>query len=163
MINCRNTFKAFKIGWLDGKEIGRPYKVSKDSLGFWIPRRAFRIAGSGFRQDPAITRSEQLPCARVTAISWTSLFLERFWREIWISFNFHIPVSKTYRLKNDIFCFLITFSFPFWYLILPRECAHKHGGVSIFAGKNALKCVQNKINWFVKTPWHRPSMGVAHF
>ena len=24
MINCRNTSTAFKIGWLDGKEIGRP-------------------------------------------------------------------------------------------------------------------------------------------
>ena len=24
MINCRNTSKAFKIGWLDRKEIGRP-------------------------------------------------------------------------------------------------------------------------------------------
>ena len=68
-------------------------------------------------QEP-ITRSEQLPCARVTAFSRTSLFLERFWREFWISFKFHKPVSKTYRPKNDIFCLLITFSFPFWYLIL---------------------------------------------
>ena len=24
MINCRNIFKALKIGWLDRKEIGRP-------------------------------------------------------------------------------------------------------------------------------------------
>ena len=48
------------------------------------------------------------------------------------------------------FCLLITFGFPFWYLILPRECGHKHGGVSIFAGKNALKCVSNKINWSYK-------------
>ena len=31
-------------------------------------------------QEP-ITRSEQLPCLRVTAFSWNSLFLERFWRE----------------------------------------------------------------------------------
>ena len=55
----------------------------------------------------SITRSEQLPCARVTAFSRTSLFLERFWREFWISFKFHKPVSKTYRPKNDIFCLLI--------------------------------------------------------
>ena len=34
---------------------------------------------------------EQLPCARVTAFSQTSLFLERFLRK---------PVSKTYRSKN---------------------------------------------------------------
>ena len=33
-----------------------------------------------FRQEP-ITRSEQLPCARVTAFSRTGLFLERLWRE----------------------------------------------------------------------------------
>ena len=32
------------------------------------------------KQEP-ITRREQLPCARVTALSRTSLFLERFWRE----------------------------------------------------------------------------------
>ena len=31
--------------------------------------------------DEPITRSEQLPCARVTAFSRTSLFLEQFWRE----------------------------------------------------------------------------------
>ena len=33
-------------------------------------------------------------------------------------FKFQKPVSKTYRPKNVIFfCLLITFSFPFWYLI----------------------------------------------
>ena len=56
------------------------------------------------KQEP-ITRSEQLPCDRVTSFSQTSLFLERFWREFWISFKFHKPVSKTYRCKNDIFAF----------------------------------------------------------
>ena len=50
-----------------------------------------------------ITRSEQLPSARVTAFSRTSLFLERFWRKCWISFKFHKPVSKTNKPKNDIF------------------------------------------------------------
>ena len=68
-------------------------------------------------QEP-ISGSEQLPRARITAFSRTSLFLQRFWRELWISFKFHKPVSKTYRPKNDIFCLLITFNFPFWYLIL---------------------------------------------
>ena len=38
-------------------------------------------------QEP-ITRSEQLPCAHVTAFSWTSLFLERFWRELEYSETF---------------------------------------------------------------------------
>ena len=31
-------------------------------------------------QEP-VTRSEQLSCARVTAFSRTSLFLDQFWRE----------------------------------------------------------------------------------
>ena len=48
--------------------------------------------------------------------------------EFWISFEFHKPVSKTYRPKKDIFYLLMTFSFPFWYLILRSDCAHRHGG-----------------------------------
>ena len=72
----------------------------------------------GFRHQEPITRSEQLPYACVTAFSRTSLFLERFWRESWTSFKFLKPVSKTYRPKKDIFCLLVTFSFPFWYFIL---------------------------------------------
>ena len=68
-------------------------------------------------QEP-ITRSQQLPCVRVTVFPRTSIFLEWFWHEFWISFKFHKPVSKTYRLKNDIFCLLLKFSFPFWYLVL---------------------------------------------
>ena len=68
-------------------------------------------------QDP-ITRSEQLPCVRVTVCSWKSLFLEQSWREFWISFKLHKPVSKTYRPKNDIFLPFNNLTFPFWYLIL---------------------------------------------
>ena len=52
-----------------------------------------------------INWSEQLPCTRVTAFSRTSLFLERFWCELRISFKSHKAVSKTYRPKNDIFSF----------------------------------------------------------
>ena len=55
--------------------------------------------------------------ARVTAFSSTSLFLVLFWSKFWISFKFHIPVSETYRPKNDIFSLLIKFSFPFRYRI----------------------------------------------
>ena len=44
-----------------------------------------------------ITRSEQLPSARVTAFS-RNLFLERFWREFEIFFKFLKTVSKTNRL-----------------------------------------------------------------
>ena len=89
-----------------------------------------------------ITWSEQLPCAHVTAFSRTSLFLERFWREFWISFKFHKPVSKTYRHKNNyIFCLLITFSFQFG--ILYFECVHRHGGRFGFCFlQNSVGCNQ---------------------
>ena len=40
---------------------------------------SIRLIRLKFMQEP-ITRSEQLPCTRVTAFSRTSLFLERFWR-----------------------------------------------------------------------------------
>ena len=76
-----------------------------------------KVLNNNFSQEP-ITRSEQLPCARVTAFSRTSFFLERFWGEFWISFKFHKPVSKTYRPKSHIFCLLVTFEFPFWNFIL---------------------------------------------
>ena len=53
----------------------------------------------------AYNGSEQRPCARVTAFSRTSLFLERLWREFSISFKFHERISKTYRPKNVFFAF----------------------------------------------------------
>ena len=56
----------------------------------------FRIRDICIPLQEPIIRSEQLSCARVSAFSRTSLFLERFWREFWISFKFHKPVSKTY-------------------------------------------------------------------
>ena len=56
---------------------------------------------------------EQLPCTHVTAFSQTSLFLERFWRELRISFKSHKAVSKTYRPRNDIFFIVMTLCFPF--------------------------------------------------
>ena len=79
-------------------------------------------------QEP-ITRSEQLPCARATAFSRTSLFLERFLARILNIFKFHKPVSKTYRPLFSLFD------------ILYFKCAHSHGRDSLFAGKSALKCV----------------------
>ena len=68
---------------------------------------------NGFRQE-TITRSEQLPCTRVTAFSRTSLFLEKYWREFRRSFKSHKPVSKPYRPKTDNFCLLMTLRFPSW-------------------------------------------------
>ena len=85
--------------------------VHNSTVAFRVWR--VKVLNNNFSQEP-VTRSEQLTCPRVTAFSRTSLFLERFWREFWISFKFHKPVSKTYRLKNYIFCLLVTFKFPFW-------------------------------------------------
>ena len=97
-------------------------------------------------QQEHITRSEQLPCACVTAFSRIRLFLERFWREFWISFKFskfHKPVSKTYRPKNDIFCLLITLSFPFWYLLLHSSALIDLVEILISREKNALNVYKN--------------------
>ena len=113
--------------------------VHNSTVAFRVWR--VKVLNNDFSQEP-IPWSEQLTCPRVTAFSRTSLFLERFWREFWISFKFHKPVSETYRPKNYIFC------------LLYFECPHRHGGDSIFAGKSAL-------NWYVKTPWNRHSMGVV--
>ena len=77
----------------------------QDCLGFPVlhgARKRSSRARSLLCQEP-ITRSEQLPCARVLAFSQTSLFLKRFWREFWLSFKFYKPVSKTYRPENYIF------------------------------------------------------------
>ena len=49
----------------------------------------------------------------LTAFSWTSLFLEGFWRKFFISFKFHKLVSKTYRPKNDIFLHFNNVQFSF--------------------------------------------------
>ena len=101
-------------------------------------------------QEP-ISWSEQLRCACVRAFSRTRLFSEWFWHKFWISFKFHKWVSKTYRPKNDIFCF-------FWYLIIWKRALTWWR--FYFHGKKCPKmCL--KINWSVKTPWHWPSMGVA--
>ena len=48
----------------------------------------------------------------------TSLFLERFWLECRKSFK---AQSKNYTLKNDIFDLFMTFSVPFWCLLLRRR------------------------------------------
>ena len=109
-------------------------------------------------QKPII-RSEKLPCVRVTAFSRTSLLLERFWREFWISFKFHKPVSKTYRHKNNyIFCLLITFSFQFD--ILYFECVHRHGGDSIFLEKVPKKYFPEAVFNLVPRPRWTTSFSI---
>jgi len=65
-------------------------------------------------QEP-ISWSEQLPCARVTALAWTNVFLERFSCKFLI---LQTSQPKPTDLKMIFFCLLQTFSFPFWYLIL---------------------------------------------
>ena len=61
---------------------------------------------------------------------------------------------------DDIFCLLITFSFPFWYVIL--RIRSSTWWRFYFRGKKCPRmCL--KINLSVKTLWHRPSMGVTRF
>ena len=56
----------------------------------------------------AITRRGQFSCSRVTAFSLTSLFLERFLRELRISSMSHKPVIETETARNGIFDLLMT-------------------------------------------------------
>ena len=59
-----------------------------------------------------MNRSEQFPCTRVAAFSLTSLFLERFWHELRISFRFLKQIMKTKTPENVIVDLLMTFGFP---------------------------------------------------
>ena len=106
------SFSLFIISnWKPTWSIGIVYLRAK----FWRApnnRQIYQL------NQETITQSEQLPCARVTAFSRTSLFLERFWREFWIFFNSTNPSARPTDLKLVFFCLLITFSFPFWYFIL---------------------------------------------
>ena len=104
------------------------YRKPVETLHFWenMPRihnnsLADNMAFRNIQKQDTISRSEQLSCACVTAFSRTSLFLERFWRKFWMYFKLHKPVCKSYRPKKCIFCLLIKFSFPFWYLMLPMR------------------------------------------
>ena len=63
-------------------------------------------------QEP-ITRGEQLPCATVMAFSRTSLFLERFWREILNIFKIPQINQLAKPTNQNIFCLLITVSLIF--------------------------------------------------
>ena len=56
-----------------------------------------------------MTRSEQLPFARVTSFSRTSLVLKRFWSEFENLLNSTKPVRKTCRAKNGILYLLAPF------------------------------------------------------
>ena len=53
----------------------------------------------------AITRSEQLPYARVMAFSRNSLFLERFWREF-LSFKKNAISCQTWEQHEILFAHL---------------------------------------------------------
>ena len=107
----------------------------------------------------AHNRGEHVPYTRVTAFPLTSLFLERFSREFRISS--HKPVSNTKTPENDIFDLLVTFSFPLSHLIfIMRSWTERSFH---FRGKKCVLWNLSKENRSVKTPWHRPSMGVARW
>ena len=107
-------------------------------------------------------RSEQLPCAHATAFSRISLFLERFWREFWISFKFDNRSAKPTDLKMIIFLHFNNVQFSF--LISYASMRSKIWWRFYFRGKMCPKmCL--KINWSAKRSKNavtdRPSMGVA--
>ena len=104
---------------------------------------------------PPGTWSEQFSCARVTAFSLTSLFLEPFWRDLRISFRSHKPDIKTKTPKNGIFDLLMTFDFPFHFILIMRSWTERSFH---FRGKKCCK-MHLKRNQSLKTPWH---MKVAH-
>ena len=85
----------------------------------------FRWENSTHRPRPPGTRSEQFSCARVTEFSLTSLFLERFWRELTISFRSHKPNIKTKNPKNGIFDLLMTFDFSFHFIFIKRSLTER--------------------------------------
>ena len=76
----------------------------------------FSLAKS-LQQEP-ITQGEKLPCARVTAFSWTSLFLDSNDANLEYLLDSPNQSAKPKDLKMIFFCRLITFSLPFCYLIL---------------------------------------------
>ena len=55
------------------------------------------------RTQESITQSEQMSHGSRHHVFAHKLFLERFWREIRISFKSHKPVRKTYRPENVFF------------------------------------------------------------
>ena len=70
-------------------------------------------------QEP-ITWSEQLPCVRVTAFAWTSVFLERFWRTFLIR---QTSQPKPTDLKMIFFAFYkrLVFLFDILYFEYARS------------------------------------------
>ena len=100
---------------------------------------------------------EHFPYTVSRRFHWPVYFLERFSREFRISS--HKPVSKTKTPENDIFDILVTFSFPLSHLIfIMRSWTERSFH---FRGKKCALRNVSKENRSVKTPWHRPSMGVA--
>ena len=92
------------------------------------------------------------------------LILRMIWCKFRISFEFlrNQSDSQTFGPKNCIIALVMTFSFLF-YILYNFECAQWwHGALpSIFAGKGAVIQAYLKINWLVKTPWHRLRMRVT--
>ena len=125
------TFLAgtYFCGWLEQSQNSQKLEVAKilctrlsklcNPNPLYPPPRPLteKLSISKHYQEP-ITRSEQLPCVRVAVCSRTSLFLERFWHEFWNLLNSTNQWANPTDPKMIFFCLIITFSFPFWYLIL---------------------------------------------
>ena len=74
------------------------------------------------------------------------VFTDQFFFQNGFGSNFEYLLNSTNQLAKPtdlkmIFFALVLTTFSFLFDILHFECAHRHGGDSIFAGKSALKCV----------------------
>ena len=107
---------------------GQSWRVLKSGYTAGSPEQGFRHCFadgvnqsliSSARRLP-INQSVQLPCAHVTVLSWTSLFLEQFDRSFEYPLNFTNQSAKPIDQK-----IILMVSFPFWYLVLQRSYFHR--------------------------------------
>ena len=130
---------SLKMAYLDLKEFWLPY---------WTEKITTTSYPHSLQRSGAHNPERSTSMRKCHGFSLTSIFLERFWREFWISLKFHKLVSKTCRPKmiflpfNYLYPLILVFPFDISYF----ACAHWHGGDSIFRGKKCPKlCL--KINW----------------
>ena len=112
----------------------------------------------GRNQEP-ITRSMQLPYNRVTAFSQTCLFLDRTFDKFRLPREPRLLITSFANLIIKISVIKSPWRFCQW-TKRSKMCDKCMESTDDSAGKKKLKAVL-KINWSVKTPWHRLSMGVT--
>ena len=143
---------------------GPPLKRYPAALSIQIPRNLVISNTSTFsrgrllaglisiiiHQEPIALR-QKISCAHTTVFSQTSLFLDRFSREFWISSKaYKSVIKKPETRKKSISDFFISFFLviiALWMRTNTERCFHNR----------CKKCskMMLKITWSVKTPLHR--------